>query len=64
MKLTVQVCMGLAVIVPSSSESRFSGGCPWAFWGLLPGGYIQGAQALALLGIGFYCLGRLDQRQG
>jgi len=61
MKLAVQVCMGLAVIAFVLGVLLLWG-VPLGFRGLLPGGYIQGAQALALLGIGFYCLGRLDQR--
>lgn len=61
MKLAVQICMGLAVIAFVLGVLLLWG-VPLGFWGLLPGGYIQGAQTLALLAIGFYCLGRLDQR--
>lgn len=60
MKLAVQVCVGLAVVTFVLGILVLMG-LPLRPWGLQPVGYVRGAQTLALLGIGFYCLSRLDR---
>lgn len=60
MKLAVQVCVGLAAVALILGLLVIVG-IPLRPWGLTPGGYLNGAQTLALLGIGFYCLARLER---
>lgn len=60
MKLAVQVCVWLAVVALILGLLVLVG-VPLRPWGLTPGGYLRGAQTLALLGIAFYCLARIER---
>lgn len=60
MKLAVQVCVWLAVVALILGLFVLVG-LPLRPGGLTAGGYLQGSQTLALIGIGFYCLSRLER---